>query len=1079
MNSLMNQRQRNAYTLLTTVYILTFMLLATVPHTTAISENDIQFITADEFLDASGDYASEMQSKISTAPRTYLSDEDIVFYVDLPGYDILDISLICLDNNNMTPIILDKQRWMNGTYLAAYNLRDYRCGHFYIQVEYLIENEVYKITKEIRTEKFSRVLEHVMDSQQIDGSFIDPLSTAYAVWGMSHYRTLFPTELSRSLSWLKDNRDNQLKCWPKDDCNVKTTAQILAILNEADYNNTYRIVWDGNAWLVSTLNQIKHSKKWEINVTAIADTGCLLRYALEESSNVSTDTNSSSNETATNETTSAGLNGTITSANFYLKKDASKLFYIEAENGRDLTVSCTDNIRFLLRDYQNNTVYLTSDKEVKYQIRNKCWNQFSQWGECDTETSLYGVLTSINESYKEDTKDWLISQLKENRITGEYIGENQFYDYSTVVESSLFLRIFSNMTEVKDWLHFTQNNDGSWGKQRRAADRVLDTAYALWSLQFLENESEVVKDGRTWLSLNEPDEGWGSVEKNVMVYQALYNNIKPFLKAEPNVLILDGNELTVKISNPTFFNIEDIQMVFENDLSNYITAESIEAMPPFSFKTIKVTKKDIPAGRYYGHILFTSNSTGNLLRLPVIVIRYPEIDLKVKDQPSYVFGQRGTIDFMVKKTAGEFRCVLEWKDEDFTSDKEVTVNSQNEISVNIQFNELAKRKKSYKGLWACYNPDKTTTIPFEVEIAQYVAEPLTFETGSIEVTSPRQGSPFMLTNNLDEPLEVELSFRKPEQYFSFSESTFTLQPFESREVAVESRLPKISRQTLSTVFESNNAIVASALKGKWTSELPFTLSITDYANRYKMRMLMIYALSTVGIVSLMGGLSYVFRRQLMVEWAKMMAHLNARWRYAKAYATYLKKGFTIGMLSLVPQKIRERVGFLNRMYEKAQETPPEQLGMPGRSVEFQKAGAESAGGMALPDMPSMTKAPSIDEHIIDLVRIMKSLHKTEEQIRQQLMKEGFHPTEVDMALQQLATLEKEAEKRVGEEKILQVIDAMEGSEDDIKKILKSKGIEDLYIDQAFKRIDVKKKEDAQKAGIPLTKEGHLAKGEKK
>ena len=196
----------------------------------------------------------------------YLSNEDLA-YLTCADQSNLDVrsSLFCLDDSTL--VNLDTIPWADNCYLTTYDLEGIDCQNLQLQAEFIENNANVKVTDRVKIRRVNSLVAQLSDGQNEDGSWGDPISTAYAIFAYSKLDDTFSDEVNSGLTWLKDNRDNDEKCWPEDDCNIKTTATVSAMLRLANKNTSLRVVHDAELWLLSQQNVLTGNEAWKINVT--------------------------------------------------------------------------------------------------------------------------------------------------------------------------------------------------------------------------------------------------------------------------------------------------------------------------------------------------------------------------------------------------------------------------------------------------------------------------------------------------------------------------------------------------------------------------------------------------------------------------------------------------------------------------------------------------------------------------------------------------------------------------------------------------------------------------------------------
>jgi len=282
------------------------------------------------------------------------------------------------------------------------------------------------------------------------------------------------------------------KCWPKGNCNVKTTAQAVMALNKAGVNTTAAVSWL-NQTLISPTNLI-----WYLEIQNENISKCTLSYS-----------NHSYNIIMNSDKTISGNPGSCFSYS------DSPYWLRVAPNcvNKDFTVSCNTSFltTFLFRQNNEQTIHVTdsvlsssANGETNNKINSYC---FSNNNQCNYEGTLWGSL--VFSILNEDTKRFLPyikTQINSRYIPGAFLYaltgnpqyqtqivnlqiNNKYWKVSNdkYYDTALALLPFQSQdfpekSSAENYLLSVQGSNGCWDNSN-----ILDTAFILASVWPKEN----------------------------------------------------------------------------------------------------------------------------------------------------------------------------------------------------------------------------------------------------------------------------------------------------------------------------------------------------------------------------------------------------------------------------------------------------------------------------------------------------------------------------------------------------------------------------------------------------------------
>lgn len=369
-------------------------------------------------------YSQEVEIKIilsdnatEYANQSLNDKEDLIFYV-CPNTDVTNVKSALICKENFKFIELDTVNWKQKCYLSKYDLQDIDCQNIQLQFEYKEENQQIKLTKSVTVGKNSQILGYVLNKQNVNGGFDqNPLYTAYGIWVMSNYGGIYSNEIEAAQSWLKFNRDEQNKCWPKNACDITTTSLILFLLKESGFSDELRIVKDAKIWIEKNQNYL-NGNLWTVRLDA--------------------------NEIYVEDDASCNITQGGVKSNINIPINTIYEKNMTVNNNENIKIDCTQEVQTTIFDQFGAVVYSKDQKSLDYHIGDACYGQ-QQFQTC-TEYSndnfvKYAVDIDANEEYLEKdlnltiTNDTKIacSILFGGQLATFSIPQNKSYEYSVLI----------------------------------------------------------------------------------------------------------------------------------------------------------------------------------------------------------------------------------------------------------------------------------------------------------------------------------------------------------------------------------------------------------------------------------------------------------------------------------------------------------------------------------------------------------------------------------------------------------------------------------------------------------------------
>jgi len=697
----------------------------------------------------------------------FLSVEDITFIscteIDLP----LKSSLLCLDNNNF--IDLDSYRWTDdqNCYLSSYNLKGIPCKDLIIQTEYTKDEENYRLTKRVRVNKLTKVLDHVLGNQYNDGGWRNSLATVYGIWTLSYYREIFDYEIELGMRWLKLNRNDDQKCWPKSPCDMERSANILALLTLSNYTDYYRILNDGENYMEAFQNFYDQGDTWVVSVYPLVPftTLSLVSYG-----------------------------GEILGTNFTLSNNTWTDYEFEAVMGDELMVISDENIKARVVNQEGVVLINYQGDNLSYETPGACWSTNRKGEPCDLRITLFNTLLDLPEDKIDESKFYLESEIMNSSLVGKYVGSED-----DPIDTSLFLYAMGDshksetwMPQIVDWLTYHQNNEGSWG-DGNVSDKALPTAYAALSLieYGYNRSSEQIEDAEGWATENEEDADENDTVTQSALFSVLRNNARPLLTASPTIVQIRSQKTDIDIFNPTTFDLDEVDYEFSENLKTILQIEKKSEISAYSYRKLSITKIGQQTQNTYGYLTIT-NLGHEIGMVPIIVSDFPTLNITVADS-AYVFGTSSSISLQAVKSNHEFICEISWESADLKTPGSFKIQGPS-AQPPVTFSRAETKEEVYRGTLNCKQGERLFTFPISVFFSRFSSEPIETEEVQNQVNDTITPIIVSLRNNLDQDVVVTVTMGGVGDFFDFDEQ-ITLNPNEERNVTFHNRIPAATNVT--------------------------------------------------------------------------------------------------------------------------------------------------------------------------------------------------------------------------------------------------------------------------------------------
>ncbi|MBN1274798.1 hypothetical protein JXA12_00690 [Candidatus Woesearchaeota archaeon] len=775
-----------------------------------------------------------------TVPE-YLTVEDVTFISCLEEELPLRNSLLCLDDNSFEDLESIPWPGSDNCYVSSYNLEDFECEQLVLQAEYTKEGENYKMTRTIRVNKLSKVLDRIVDTQYSDGGWRDPLSTAYGIWSLSYFRDIYEYEINLAMAWLKNDRNEEQKCWPSAPCNVELSGNILALLTLSNYTgelledpDARRVVNDVTNWFEKLQNVYRQGDEWTLAVEAVNNDTTLVLAAYD---------------------------AVVLDENFTLPDTGHKNYTFAAKMDSEIIVISDDNVIVDIYNGDGEDLLDYQGDNLSYTIPGACWSLNRKGEPCDATTSMYALFAEIDEENREIAYEWARTRLESGAILGAYFGDGE----DAIIDTSLYAyHLYEEdgdedyMRGLVDWLLYVQNNEGSWG-QGITDEKAIPTSYAVLSLfaAGFNRTSEPIRDAEAWASDNEDNLTTNNTAALSSAFYVLKHHARPLLVSTPKVIVIDDPQTTIELFNPTTFDLHDLEYSFSEGIDDDLSIETKEEIDAHSYRRLKITRS--AAAREGFGFLTVSNLGDSVAEIPVILTDTPTINVTVPSVVT-VFGRKGELPLTAQKSAHTFVCSASWSDGELSSPGSSRVTGER-FSVPLEFTQALTKEDSYSGTLTCTAAGKRVSVPLTVYVERYVEAPLSISPSDLIVNYTDRDVTLRLRNNLDRDLVVSVSFDRYGSYFGFS-SQVVLDPNEEYNFTLTNNLP-------SDLNLTSEALLQFEVLGR-TEVVSLLLDITESpAEQERLLATLLPLLVVILVLGVAGYFGWKFRDILIAELNKL------------------------------------------------------------------------------------------------------------------------------------------------------------------------------------------------------------------
>lgn len=177
----------------------------------------------------------------------YLENEILSFEV-CPNEKVeISSKVICSSGEEISIELFENE---DSCYYGNKNFDEISCNDFTLSTSYSANEKERTITRDFEQEKESKLLNHILEKNYNN---LDSLELSYYLLTLNKVQSQITQETVDAYEKLKNDRDNSEKCWPKNNCDLLTTAKILNNINLAEYPDDSRLIEDGKIFFESKI----------------------------------------------------------------------------------------------------------------------------------------------------------------------------------------------------------------------------------------------------------------------------------------------------------------------------------------------------------------------------------------------------------------------------------------------------------------------------------------------------------------------------------------------------------------------------------------------------------------------------------------------------------------------------------------------------------------------------------------------------------------------------------------------------------------------------------------------------------
>ena len=175
----------------------------------------------------------------------YLNNELLSFEV-CPDKEVdIETKILCSTGEEISLTLFEKNNGGKTCYYANKNFDEISCSDFTLRTSYVQDQKERVITRNFEEERESKLLNYILEENY---KLLTSLDLSYYLLTLNKIQDQNTQEAVNAYDKLKNDRENTNKCWPKNNCDLLTTAKILNNIKIAEYDDDSRLIEDGRIY---------------------------------------------------------------------------------------------------------------------------------------------------------------------------------------------------------------------------------------------------------------------------------------------------------------------------------------------------------------------------------------------------------------------------------------------------------------------------------------------------------------------------------------------------------------------------------------------------------------------------------------------------------------------------------------------------------------------------------------------------------------------------------------------------------------------------------------------------------------
>ena len=603
-----------------------------------------------------------------------------------------DLTISCFDDD------LINARWANNCNIYHIPTSNISCSNSQINA---------RTNTQTRTQSFNIMNFESNLYNRLQETNNNPKDLALNVYGFSLLG--YEDRVQENLDLLREIRIEEFKCFGGSTCNLELTLDVLRYLDYAGINRTSRVFQDAMLWIESKQNKDRY-EDWHVYFSSGHNSTCQILRG----------------------------DSTLETINFG-PDNRSTTKTISFDTGEKLDFVCDSSYTVEVYNFFGDKILRKQkheDEKTGFKIEPGCWNMPGSLFQCSPMLTGKALsISSINEDVKELGLNWIENNLDPAPISAERLFTTR------EIETNLYLYEASRNPEIRTWLWYSQNNNGSFG----TTDQLSTTLKAIKIFEDKKQE-EWIQDA---ISFAKNYTEWDNLKAEIINYELFRPSRSP-IRAVPGIFTASAmsSELfsadTVNVNVTKTESLQNFELSYENRVIS-----------------LEYTQDDDRL--YTGFVEVYEENYER--RIPVSYQRMPFASLEFEES-YYFLEEEGIINIPLEKSNLDMTCEITFSSVFF--DKNVTLVDQNSLSFEYEKNFGTKEEVEVRVICDAEN---NFVVEFEEQfiVRIYSEPPFSVSTSNIELINERPGE-ITIINNIDEELLITKRLRRDAEEYSVTPS---------------------------------------------------------------------------------------------------------------------------------------------------------------------------------------------------------------------------------------------------------------------------------------------------------------------